>query len=64
MSPDHQTVNPTDHVMVGKGKIRLIHNVRSKRDYNCNSEHFLVPIKIKQTLITPKKLTSTKTQVG
>jgi endonuclease/exonuclease/phosphatase family metal-dependent hydrolase len=45
MSPDHQTVNQIDHVMVSKGKIRLIHDVRSKISYNCDSDHFLVQIK-------------------
>jgi len=29
-SPDHQTINRIDHVMVSKEKTRLIHNVRSK----------------------------------
>jgi hypothetical protein len=31
ISLDHQTVNQIDHVMVNKGKMRLIHDVRSKR---------------------------------
>jgi hypothetical protein len=51
-SPDHQRINQIDHVMVSKEKMRLIHDVRSKRGYNCDSDHFLVPIKIKQRLIT------------
>jgi hypothetical protein len=54
LSPDHQTLNQIDHVMVSKGKMRLIHDVRSKRGYNCDSDHFLVQIKIKQKLITVK----------
>ena len=49
-SPDHQTINQIDHVLVSKEKMRLIHDVRSKRAYNCDSDHFLVQIKIKQKL--------------
>jgi hypothetical protein len=41
--------------MVSKEKMRLIHDVRSKRGYNCDSNNFLVYIKIKQKLITIKK---------
>jgi len=51
-SPDHQTINQIDQVMVSKEKMRLIHDVRSKRGYNCYSDHFLVQIKIKQKLVT------------
>ena len=53
-SPDHQTINQIHHVMVSKEKMRLIHNVRLKRGYNCDSDHFLVQIKIKQKLIKVK----------
>ena len=60
ISLDHQTLNKIDHVMVGKRKMRLIHDVRSKRGYNCDSDHFLVQIKIKQKLITVKNRQSQK----
>jgi exonuclease III len=40
ISPDQQRINQIDHVMVSKGKMRLIHDVRSKRGYNCDSDHF------------------------
>jgi len=53
-SPDHQTINQIDHVMVSKEKMRLIHDVRSKRGYNCDSDHSLVQIKIKQKLLIIK----------
>ena len=51
-APDHQTKNQIDHVVVSKEKMKLIQDVRSKRGYNCDSDHFLVQIKIKQKLIT------------
>jgi hypothetical protein len=54
ISPDHQTINQIDHVMVSKEKMRLIHDVISKRGYNCDSDHFLVQIKIKQKLMPVK----------
>jgi hypothetical protein len=41
-SPDHQTTNQIDHVMVSKEKMRSIHDVTSKIGYNCDSDHFLV----------------------
>jgi len=53
-SPDHQTINQIDHIMVNKNKMRVIHDVRSKRGYNCHSDHYLVHIKIKQKLIIVK----------
>ena len=54
ISADHQTINQIDHVMVRKGKLRLIHDVRRKGGYNCDSDHLLVQIKIKQKLIPVK----------
>jgi hypothetical protein len=36
-SPDPQTINQIDHVTVSKEKMRLIHDIRSKWGYNCDS---------------------------
>ena len=55
-SPDHQTINQMDHVMVSKEKMRLTQDVRSNRGYNCDSGHFLVQIKVRQKLITVKNI--------
>jgi len=52
--PDHQTITQIENVMVSKERRRLIRDVRSKRGYNCDSDHCLVEIKIKQKLITVK----------
>ena len=54
ISPDHQTINQIDHVMVSIEKIRLMHYVGSKRGYNCDSDHFLVQIKSKQKMVPVK----------
>jgi hypothetical protein len=31
LTPDHQTLNQIDHVMVSKGKMKLVHDVKSKK---------------------------------
>jgi hypothetical protein len=54
ISPDQQTINQIDHVMVSKGKMRIIHDVRSRRGYNCDLDHFLIQIKINQKLMIDK----------
>jgi hypothetical protein len=54
ISPGYQTVNQIDHAIVSKEKMRLISEVRSKIGYNCESDNFLVQIKIKQKFIAPK----------
>ena len=59
-SYDHKTINQIDHVMVSKEKVRLIHDVRSKRGYNCDSDHSLVQIKIKKNLITVNNIQTEK----
>jgi len=51
ISPDHKTINHTDHIIVSKEKIRLIYDFTLKKSYNCDSDHLLVQIKIKQKLI-------------
>ena len=34
-STDHQIIKQIDHVMVSREKLRLMHDVRLKRGYNC-----------------------------
>jgi hypothetical protein len=50
-SPDGQTVNQTDHVLVDKTKRGMIQDVRTMRGPKCDSDHFLLEIKVKQRLI-------------
>ena len=35
--------------MVSKEKMRLIHDVRSKGGYNCDSDHFWYKLKLNKT---------------
>jgi endonuclease/exonuclease/phosphatase family metal-dependent hydrolase len=50
-SPDGQTVNQIDHVLVNKTKRGMIQDVRTMRGTKCDSDHFLLKIKVKQRLI-------------
>jgi exonuclease III len=50
-SPDGQMVNQIDHVLVNKMKRGMIQDVRTTRGPECNSDHFLLKIKVKQRLI-------------
>jgi len=53
-SRDRPTINQIDHVTVGKGKMRLKHDIRSERGHICDSDHFLAQIKVKLKLIIVK----------
>jgi len=50
-SPDGNTVNQIDHVMVDAKRKGVIEDVRTMRGPNCYSDHFLVKAKTKQKLI-------------
>jgi hypothetical protein len=50
-SPDGQTVNQIDHVLVNKTKRGMIQDVRTMRGPKCDSDNFLLKIKVKQRLI-------------
>jgi hypothetical protein len=51
MAPDGQTLNQTDHVIVNKNKSSMIQDVKTMRGLNCDSDHFLVKITVKQKLV-------------
>jgi hypothetical protein len=44
-------VNQIDHVLVNKTKRAMIQDVRTMRGPKCDSDHFLMKIKVKQRLI-------------
>ena len=50
-SPDGNTLNQIDHVIIDANKKCVLEDVRTKRDLNCDSYHFLVKTIIKQKLI-------------
>jgi hypothetical protein len=51
MASDGQILNQTDHVIVNKNKSSMIQDVRTMHGLNCDSDHFLVKIIVKQKLI-------------
>ena len=51
ISPDGNTLNQIDHVITDANKKGVVENVRTMRGLNCDSDHFLVKITIKQKLI-------------
>jgi endonuclease/exonuclease/phosphatase family metal-dependent hydrolase len=54
ISPDILTLNQIDHVLVSNKK-QMIQDVRTLRGPNCDSDHFLVKVIVKQKLITTQK---------
>jgi hypothetical protein len=52
IAPDGQTLNQIEHVTVNKNKSSMIQDVKTMRELNCDSDHFLVKIIVKQKLIT------------
>jgi endonuclease/exonuclease/phosphatase family metal-dependent hydrolase len=50
-SPTGQTVNQIDHVLVNKTKRGMIQDVRTMRGPKCDSDNFLLKVKVKQRLI-------------
>jgi endonuclease/exonuclease/phosphatase family metal-dependent hydrolase len=50
-SPDHNTINQIDHVIVNQNKKEVIEDVRSLRGPNIDSDYFLLKATIKQKLL-------------
>jgi hypothetical protein len=51
VSPDGNTLNQIDRVIIDANKKGVVEDVRTMRGLNCDSDHFLVKTTIKQTLI-------------
>jgi predicted choloylglycine hydrolase len=51
ISPDGNTLNQRDHVIVDANKKGVVEDVRTVRGLNCDSDHFLVKTVTKQKLI-------------
>jgi len=49
-SPDYNIINQIDHVLVNQNKKEAIEDVRSLRDPNIDSDHFLLKTTLKQKL--------------
>lgn len=54
-SPDKRTVNQIDHILVDKKYAFHIIDVRSKREPNVDSDHFLVLAKVRTKIVHRKK---------
>jgi hypothetical protein len=50
-SPDGNTLNQIDHVIIDANKKGVVEDVRTMRGLNCDSDHFLVKTVMKQKLI-------------
>ena len=55
ISPDTLTLNQIDHVLVSNNKKQMVQDGRTLRGPNCDSDHFLVKVIVKQKLITTQK---------
>jgi endonuclease/exonuclease/phosphatase family metal-dependent hydrolase len=57
ISPDGNTLNQIDHVIIDTQKKDVVEDVRTMRGLNCDSDHFLVKTILRQRLIrSPIKL--------
>uniref|UniRef100_A0A8D9ELZ3 Craniofacial development protein 2 n=1 Tax=Cacopsylla melanoneura TaxID=428564 RepID=A0A8D9ELZ3_9HEMI len=55
VSPDGQTRNQIDHILIDQRHRRTVMDVRSMRGAECGSDHFLVLMKLRQRLATTKR---------
>jgi hypothetical protein len=60
ISPDGKIKNQTDHVMIALRHATDISNVRSFQGAGCNTDHFLVRVKVKQRIAVGKKMKGEK----
>jgi endonuclease/exonuclease/phosphatase family metal-dependent hydrolase len=54
-APEHDISNQIDHVLINKRRASTITDVRTLRGPNCNSNHYPVRTKIRQTISRVKE---------
>jgi hypothetical protein len=55
-SPDGKTLNQTDHILIDRRRLSSILDVRSFRGADCNSDHYLVVLKVREKLEVRKRM--------
>jgi hypothetical protein len=61
ISPDGETKNQIDHVMIDSKHATDLSDVRSFRGVDCNTDHFLVRAMVKQRIAIGTKMKDNKT---
>jgi endonuclease/exonuclease/phosphatase family metal-dependent hydrolase len=54
-SPDGKTVNQIDHILVDRRRHSNVLDARSFRAADCDSDRYLVVVKVRETLVVNKK---------
>jgi hypothetical protein len=58
-SPDGQTHNQTEYILIDRRWHSSILDVRSFREANCNTDHYLIVVKVRERLAMTKQKSHT-----